>query len=109
MAWFYLAVAIIAEVGGTLGLRQIADSPRWWAVAIIALAYAISFGFLALALRDLKVGVVYAIWSAIGIAALSAAGVFVFGEHLDRQAVLGLLLIGGGVIVLVTSGSTSRL
>lgn len=108
MAWIYLAVAIVAEVGGTLGLRAIADSPRWWAGVVIAVLYAISFGFLALALRDLKVGVVYAIWSAIGIAALSAAGLLFFHEHLDRQAVLGLILIIGGVIVLVTSGSTSR-
>lgn len=108
MAWIYLAVAIIAEVGGTLGLRAIADSPRWWSGLLIAIAYAVSFGFLALALRDLKVGVVYAIWSAIGIAALTAAGLLFFGERLDRQALLGLILIMGGVIVLVTSGSTSR-
>jgi small multidrug resistance pump len=108
MAWFYLAVAIVAEVGGTLGLRAIADSPRWWAGVLIAVLYAISFGFLALALRDLKVGVVYAVWSAIGIAALSAAGLIFFSERLNWQALLGLALIIGGVVVLVTSGSATR-
>lgn len=108
MAWIYLAVAIVAEVGGTLGLRGIADSPRWWSGVLIAVLYAISFGFLALALRDLKVGVVYAVWSAIGIAAISGVGLLMFDEHLDKQAVIGLVLIVGGVLVLVTSGSTTR-
>ncbi|HEV7191758.1 MAG TPA: multidrug efflux SMR transporter [Jatrophihabitantaceae bacterium] len=108
MAWIYLAVAIVAEVGGTLALRGIADAPRLWAAIMIAVLYAISFGFLALALRDLKVGVVYAIWSAIGIAALSAAGLLFFGESLNWQALLGLAFIVGGVLVLVTSGTTSR-
>jgi small multidrug resistance pump len=60
------------------------------------------------ALRQLNVGVVYAIWSAVGTAAVSILGVLLFGERLNWQAVVGMVLLVGGVLVLVGSGSVSH-
>jgi small multidrug resistance pump len=105
MPWVFLAAAIVAELFGTLGLRAISDSPTWWAVTLIALAYAASFAAMAVSLRQLNVAVVYAVWSAVGIAAISLAGLLLFDEKLNLQAVVGIAVIGLGVSILVTSGS----
>jgi small multidrug resistance pump len=106
MAWAYLVVAVVTEVLATLGLRRIAEHPSWPAVVLVAVAYAVSFACITVSLRQLNVGIVYAIWSALGTAAVSVAGVALFGERLTRTAVSGLVLIVLGVVVLVGSGST---
>ncbi len=106
MAWLLLAAAIAFEIAGTLGLRAMADGPHWWAIAVITCAYAVSFALLTLTLRQLNVGVVYAVWSAVGTAAVALAGVALFGERLTWLAVLGMALIVLGVVVLVGSGAT---
>ncbi len=108
LAWAFLAIAIASEVCGTLGLRAIADAPRWWAVVLIVAFYTASFLFMALALRQLKVGVVYAIWSGVGTAAVAFVGLAYFDERLTWPAVVGMLLIIGGVVVLVGAGSPGR-
>lgn len=105
MAWIFLTAAIVAELFGTLGLRSIADSLNWWGIVLIAIAYTASFACMTVSLRQLNVGVVYAIWSAVGTAAVSVAGVVLFGERLSVQAVIGMTLVVIGVIVLVSSGS----
>lgn len=105
MAWVLLAAAIVTELLGTLGLRRVADGAIWWAVALIAVSYVASFTCMTFALRQLNVAVVYAIWSAIGTAAVSIAGVIFFDERLGVQAVVGMALIVIGVGVLVGSGT----
>jgi len=59
-----------------------------------------------LALRQLNVGVVYAIWSAVGTAAVAGAGVLLFDERITWVTVVGMALIVLGVVVLVGSGAT---
>jgi small multidrug resistance pump len=105
MEWLFLAAAIVTELVGTLGLRAVSSSLTWWSVVLIAVAYAASFAAMAVSLRQLNVGVVYAIWSAIGIAAISLAGWLFFDEKLSTQAILGLVVIVAGVSILVTSGT----
>jgi small multidrug resistance pump len=104
MQWAYLAAAIGFEVAGTLGLRSIAGAVSLWPVCVITLAYAASFCFLALALRQLSVGVSYAIWSAVGTAAVAVAGALIFGERVNLGTVVGLVLVVAGVVVLVSAG-----
>jgi small multidrug resistance pump len=105
LAWLLVAIAIACELTGTLGLRQLANSMAWWNILIVVLAYAASFTCLGLALRQLNVGVVYALWSGVGTAATSAAGAVIFGERLGWQAIGGMTLIVAGVCVLLTSGT----
>jgi small multidrug resistance pump len=105
MAWAFLAAAILTEVLGTLGLRGIAGAPAWWGVVLVGGAYSASFFCMAIALRQLNVGVVYAVWSGVGTAAVCLAGVLLFDERLSWQAVAGIAVIVGGVLLLVSSGS----
>jgi small multidrug resistance pump len=103
--WVYLGAAIVAELLGTIGLRAVANEPVWWAFVLIGLAYTASFAFMAVALKTLNVGVVYAIWAAIGTAAVTAAGFVFFEEQISWQAIAGMVIIVSGVIVLVSSGT----
>jgi small multidrug resistance pump len=60
------------------------------------------------ALRTINVGVSYAIWSAVGTAAVAGLGVVFFDERLNALAVVGIALIVLGVVLLTASGSTTH-
>jgi small multidrug resistance pump len=101
--WALLAAAIVTEVTGTLALRGAVDRP--WLYAVTAVGYAASFVALVRLLQaGLSLGVVYGIWSALGVAATAALSTVLFDEMFTGLMVVGLLLIVGGV-VLVEAGS----
>jgi small multidrug resistance pump len=67
---------------------------------LVVVGYGSAFYFLSLTLRNLPVGVAYAIWSGAGTALVTIAAWIFYGQRLDLGAVLGLSLITAGVIVL---------
>ena len=62
--------------------------------------YGISFYFLSIALKFMPVGIVYAIWSGLGIVLIACIGYLLFGQKLDLAAVFGLGLIITGILVI---------
>ncbi|MCH1535190.1 MAG: multidrug efflux SMR transporter [Amylibacter sp.] len=66
----------------------------------LCVSYGASFYFLTLALNALPIAVVYATWSGLGIFLITFFGYFIFKEALDWRAIIGLLMIVGGVILL---------
>lgn len=100
MRWVFLAFAILTEVSATLSLRVAASGRRVWYVAV-AVGYLASFALLSLTLHEgMGVGVVYGIWTAVGVALTAVLSKALFGEPLTRVMALGLLLIIGGVALL---------
>jgi len=95
-----LFLAILAETAGTTALQASQQFTRPLPSVIVVLAYGISFYLLALALRTMPVGVVYAIWSGLGIVFIAALGYVIFGQKLDLAAVLGIGLILAGIVVI---------
>ena len=67
---------------------------------IVTLGYICSFYFLSLTLKFMSVGVVYAIWSGVGIVAVSILGFLVYRQKLDWPAAIGIGLILTGVMVI---------
>jgi small multidrug resistance pump len=59
------------------------------------------------ALRVMPVGIVYAIWSGLGIVLIAIIGFVLFGQRLDPAALLGLALIIGGILVIHLYSKTS--
>ena len=108
MPWFMLAGAILTEVAATIALRGTADAIRPLPVATVVVGYLASFVLMALALRTLNVGVVYAIWSGVGTVGVAVAGALLYGEHLNKMAVVGMGFVVLGVIVLTSSGATTH-
>jgi len=101
--WSLLALAIVTEVTGTLALRGAQDHS--WLYAVTAVGYVVSFFALVRLLQSgLALGVVYGIWSALGVAATAALSTVLFGEAFTGLMVMGLVLIVGGV-ALVEAGS----
>jgi small multidrug resistance pump len=108
MAWLMLAGAIGAEIVATLALRGTAGSFRPALVATVATGYLTSFVLMALALRTLNVGIVYAIWSGVGTVGVAIAATILYQEHLNKAAIAGMALVVIGVVVLTTSGATTH-
>jgi small multidrug resistance pump len=104
-----LIAAIVAETIGTSALQASHQFTRLVPSVVVVVAYALSFYLLAIALKVMPVGVVYAIWSGLGIVLIAIAGFIIFGQKLDLAAVLGLGLIIAGVVVLhLFSNSTTH-
>lgn len=100
MSWVYLAVAIVAEVVATSCLKASHSFTRPWPSLAVVVGYGLAFFCLSLTLRTLPVGVVYAIWSGVGVVLVTVIAWFVFGQRLDLPAIVGVTLIVAGVAVL---------
>jgi small multidrug resistance pump len=98
MAYVFLVLAIAVEVVGTSLLRLTDGFTRLWPSVACLSAYALSIVFLALTVRTLPVGMIYAVWSGLGTAAIVAVSVTFLGEPLTPRLVVGVGLIITGVV-----------
>src|SRR5262245_19800235 len=98
MAWIYLLVAGLLEVGWAIGLKYTDGFTRLWPSAWTLVAMALSMVFLGLALRALPVGTAYAVWVGIGAVGTAALGMILFDESRDPLRILCLGLIVAGVV-----------
>ena len=99
-----LSAAIVAEVVGTIALRDSHGFSRPLPTLVVVAGYALSFWLLALVLRDLPVGYVYAVWSAVGTALIAVVGILAFGEPSSVVKFASLGLIVAGVVGLNLAG-----
>jgi len=96
--WASLSVAIVFEIAATLMLKNSNGFQQTdWAIGSI-ICYIICFWFFAPALKALPVGVAYAIWSGVGIAAVALISWFVFDQHLSGTQMFFIALILAGAI-----------
>ena len=100
-----LTIAILAEVAGTVALKYTNGFTNLGPTALVVAGYGISFWMLALVLRDLPIGLTYAVWAAVGTALIAAIGIFAFGEPATTMKLLSLGLIIAGTIGLNLAGS----
>lgn len=100
MTWLYLAGAILAEVIATSNLQSSVGFTKLVPSIISVIGYIISFYLLSLAVKQIPLGIAYAIWSGVGIVALAAIGYFFYKQTLDIAAIIGLGLIILGVVVI---------
>jgi small multidrug resistance pump len=98
--WVFLSIAIVSEVAATSALKACEGFSRLWPSVIVLVGYGTALFFLSLTLKTIPVGVVYAIWSGVGIALIALVAWVFFGQSLDVPAIIGLLLIVAGVVVL---------
>jgi len=75
---------------------------------ITVAGYVASFVLLAIVLKSLPVGIVYAIWSAVGIALVAVLGKLIFGDPVPPLAMAGMVLIVGGVVLVGASGAKAH-
>lgn len=104
MAYVYLLVAIAVEVVATSLLKATDGFTRLWPTVGCLAGYAAAFALLALVVRQVPVGVAYAMWSGLGTAAIVAIGVVFLNESVSLTKIVGVLLVIGGVVTLNLGG-----
>lgn len=96
MAWTYLLLAGLFEIGWAVGLKYTDGFSRLVPSVLTITAMAISLGLLGLALKTLPIGTAYAIWTGIGAVGTAALGIYLFSEPATalRLACIGVIVIG---------------
>lgn len=93
MAWFWLILGGLFEVGFTTALRFV-DGFRNvpWTIAFLV-SVAISMALLELAARSIPMGTAYAVWGGIGAVGTVIVGILWFQEPAGTVRVLLILAI----------------
>lgn len=99
-SYWYLGIAIVAEVIATSFLKSAEGFTRLWPSVIVVVGYATAFLCLSLTLRTIPTGIAYAIWSGAGIVLVSTIAWIFMGQKLDVAAIVGMALIIAGVLVI---------
>ena len=98
MAWTYLIIAGLFEIGWPIGLKlgwsDDSARPLWILFAVGCMAA--SGLLLLLAQREIAMGTAYAVWTGIGAIGAFTVGVALFGDALTaiRLASIGLIVVG---------------
>ena len=76
------------------GFRNTAPS------VITAVGYSIAFWCMSQAVRTVPVGIVYALWSGVGIVLITIIAWVLYRQNLDLPGLIGIGLILAGVVVI---------
>ncbi len=102
-----LGIAIVAEVIATSALKSSDGFHRLWPSVLAVAGYCLAFFMLAQVMKSIPTGVVYAIWSGLGIVLISIVGWVLYGQKLDAAAIAGMALIVAGVAVIQLLSKTA--
>lgn len=100
IAYGLLALAIISEVTGSSFLVKSEGFTRLGPSLLVVIFYIISFYLLSQVIKTIPLGIAYAIWGGVGIVLTAFIGFLIFRQSLDIPAVIGIIMIVGGVIVM---------
>jgi small multidrug resistance pump len=103
--WLLLSITIVAEVIGTVALRFSDGFTRLWPSVICVVAYVFTFYGLAVTVRELPLGLVYAIWAGAGTALVAVIGMAALGETVSGLKIVSLALVVAGIVGLNLSDS----
>ena len=100
MAWIYLVIAGLFEIGWPLGLKmaQTVEDKQITGILIAVVSMALSGFLLYLAQKEIPMGTAYAVWTGIGAAGAFVAGVILYSDPLGTLRVTSVLLIIAGVV-----------
>ena len=100
MAYVYLVIAIVGEVVATSALKASESFTKPLPSLLVVVGYGVAFYFMSVCLESISVGVVYAMWSGLGVVLVTAAAAILYRQVPDVWAVVGMALIVAGVLVL---------
>lgn len=106
--YIYLVLAVIFETVGTSAIQASQQFTRVGPSIMVLICFAAAFWFLSLTLRTMPVGVMYAMWSGLGIVLIAIIGYLVFGQRLDIPAIIGIAFILVGIVVINLFSATAR-
>jgi len=98
MAWAYLTVAGLFEIGWAIGLKYSAGFSKPIPSLLTVVAMGFSLWLLSIAMKTIPVGTAYAVWTGIGAVGVAVLGMVLFGESREFLRVSCLFLIIAGII-----------
>ncbi|MGY2052225.1 DMT family transporter [Methylobacterium sp. JK268] len=99
-AYLTLAVAILAEITATLALKAADGLTRPGPTLVMALGYGTALWLMSTSMDVLPIGVVYAIWSGVGMIGAALGGAALFDEPVTPATLLGIGVITAGITIL---------
>ena len=106
MAWVTILAAGLFETGFAVSLKLSHGMTRLWPTVSFALCALTSFTLLTIALRQLEVGVAYAVWTGIGAVGAAIVGIIFLGDAVSTLKLASISLVLAGIIGLYLSGVT---
>lgn len=98
MAWLYLIVAGIFEIGFAMGLKFSEGFSRTWPTRLMFASGGLSFYLLSVSMKSLPVGTACSVWTGIDAAGTAVVRILLLGESSSPLRVASLALIVAGVI-----------
>ena len=101
-AYIFLGFAIVLEITGTSIVKETAGFTRWLPSIICLITICFSYYLMSHVVGFIPVGITYATWSGLGIAAITIIGVFKYNQIPNIPTIIGLTLIIVGVVIINT-------
>ena len=98
MAWMYLIIAGLFEVGFTTSLKFSNNFSNWWWSASFFICISLSFHFLNQAIQKIPIGTAYAVWTGIGAVGTVIIGMIFFKEPSDFWRLFFIFLLIGSIL-----------
>jgi quaternary ammonium compound-resistance protein SugE len=98
MAWAYLVLASLFEIGWAVALKLSEGFTKFWPSVATALSMVVSLGLLGLALRTLPLCTAYAVWTGIGAIGTVVFGILWFGDAVTAARLACVALILAGIV-----------
>ncbi len=98
MAWTWLGLAGLFEIGWAIGLKYTDGFTRLVPSVLTGLSMVVSVLLLGLALKTLPVGTGYAVWTGIGTVGTALLGIYLFGEPATAMRLVCIGLIVSGIL-----------
>ncbi|EHQ3126870.1 QacE family quaternary ammonium compound efflux SMR transporter, partial [Salmonella enterica] len=89
-AIIFLFIAIVVEVIATISLKLSDSFTRLVPSLVTIIGYCIAFWCLTIPMRTIPAGIIYAIWSGVGIVLIGLIGWLFLGQKLDVPAIIGM-------------------
>ena len=105
MAWIYLTLAGLLEIGWAIGLKYTDGFTRLIPSILTAASMVASVLLLGLALKTLPVGTGYAVWTGIGTVGTAVLGIYLLGEPATAARLVCIGLIVSGILGLKLASS----
>ena len=101
-AYILLGLAIVLEITGTSFVKDTEGFTKWLPTLICLLTICFSYYLMSHVVNFVPIGITYATWSGLGIAAITIIGIIKYNQVPNIPTIIGLILIIAGVTIIST-------
>ena len=100
IAWLILIASILFEVFGMLSLKHSNGFTNLLPTAGAVSCFLMSIWLMSISLKQIEMGITYAVWAAVSTALIAALGIVFYAESISYFKITGIMLIVIGVVLL---------